>query len=52
MAALLGFSVRALANWWAVRVRDPAHAGWPPLWAVAGLLAVAAGLDWLPGSGV
>jgi hypothetical protein len=52
MAAVLGFSVRALANWWAVRVRDPARAGWPPWWAIAGLLAIAAALDWLLGFGI
>lgn len=44
--ALLGLSVRALVNWLARRARDPAGAGWPPFWAIAGLLAVAALLDW------
>jgi len=47
LGALLGFSVRALVNWLVRRVRDPGGAGWPPLWAIAGLLAVAASLDWL-----
>ena len=45
VGALLGFSVRALVNWLVRRVRDPAGAGWPPIWAIAGLLAAAALLD-------
>jgi hypothetical protein len=51
MAAMLGFSVRALVNWWALRRRGPGAAPLPPLWAIAGLLAVAAMLDWLLGVG-
>lgn len=47
LGALLGFSIRALVNWLVRRTRDPAGAGWPPLRAIAGLLAAAALLDWL-----
>jgi hypothetical protein len=42
IGALLGFSVRALVNWLVRRARDPAGRGWPPFWAIAGLLAAAA----------
>jgi hypothetical protein len=49
LGALLGFSIRALVNWLVRRVRDPGGAGWPPFWAIAGLLAAAASLDWLIG---
>jgi hypothetical protein len=52
LGALLGFSIRALVNWLMRRVRDPADAGWPPFWAIAGLLAVAASLDWLIEPGI
>jgi cation transporter-like permease len=34
-AALLGFAVRALVRWAAMRGHDPERAGPPPLWAGA-----------------
>lgn len=34
LAALLGFSVRALVNWWMQRRADPVSAGPPPIWAL------------------
>lgn len=49
MAALLGFGVRALVNWWALRRCDPRGAGLPPLWAIMAVLAVAGAIAWLLG---
>jgi hypothetical protein len=44
LAGLLGFAVRALWRWSAVRRIDPAAAGRPPAWAMATIAVLALGV--------
>ena len=50
LAALLGFAVRALFNWWMWRRYDPAAAGRPPIWAVAVVAILGSAFAWSLGA--
>jgi len=46
LAALLGFAVRALADWWIERDGASGGSKRPPVWAVAAVIVVGAAFVW------
>ncbi len=46
LAALLGFAIRALVNWWVERNGSQEGAKRPPVWAVAAVIVVGAVFVW------